>query len=261
MLKLPLYQVDAFAERVFSGNPAAVCSLDAWLPDHALQAIATENNLAASAFFVPEGAAYRLRWFTPAAEIDLCGHATLASAHVLFRILGHPHQTIRFETRSGTLEVERHADGYAMNFPATVPVECDVSTALGDALGAMPRQALRGFDHIAVFDTERQVRAISPDFARLASLDLRGVVITAAGDRADFVSRFFAPKLGINEDPVTGSAHCELAPYWGKRLGTTSMRAEQVSSRGGTILCDLHGDRVTLRGRAALYMTGQICVE
>lgn len=260
-MKLAMYQVDAFADRVFSGNPAAICPLDQWLPDNVLQAIAAENNLAETAFFVKQGPDYRLRWFTPAAEVDLCGHATLASAHVLFRVLGYDRQSVRFQTRSGILEVGLHDDMYAMDFPATVPVECEASPVLVDALGVAPRTTLKAFDHVAILESEQQVRALSPNMERLGALDLRGVVVSAPGDRSDFVSRFFAPKVGINEDPVTGSAHCELAPYWAARLGKTSMHAEQVSARGGTVLCDLRGDRVTLRGRAALYMTAEIQTE
>ncbi|MGE5814839.1 MAG: PhzF family phenazine biosynthesis protein [Acidobacteriota bacterium] len=259
-MKLPMYQVDAFADRVFGGNPAAVCPLETWLPDKVLQAIAAENNLAESAFFVREGSDYRLRWFTPVAEVDLCGHATLASADVLFRILGYEGRVIRFQTRSGILEVERRDEMYAMDFPATVPAECEASPVLIEALGVTPQATLKAFDHVAVLESEQQVRALSPSFARLAELDLRGVIVTARGESADFVSRFFAPKLGINEDPVTGSAHCELTPYWAARLRKTSMRAEQLSARGGTVFCDLRGDRVTLRGRAALYMTAEIHV-
>jgi PhzF family phenazine biosynthesis protein len=260
-MKLVMYQVDAFTDRVFGGNPAAVCPLDAWLPDHTLQAIAAENSLAATAFFVKDAPGYRLRWFTPAAEVDLCGHATLATAEVLFRVLGCRDEAIRFETRSGTLEVSCRDGLHSMDFPATVPVECAVPPALCDALGATPHRALKAFDHIAIFDTEEHVRALTPDLGRLSTLDLRGVVVSAPGQRADFVSRFFAPKLGINEDPVTGSAHCELTPYWSARLGKTMLHAEQISQRGGTVLCELRGDRVILRGRAALYMTAEIEIE
>jgi PhzF family phenazine biosynthesis protein len=259
-MRLPLYQVDAFTDRVFGGNPAAVCPLESWLPDAVLQAIAAENNLAETAFFVGDGSGYRLRWFTPVAEVDLCGHATLASADVLFNRLGYTGSSVRFETRSGVLEVRRQDDGYAMDFPATPPAVSEVSAAMVEALGATPQCALRAFDHVAVFATEAEVRALTPNFLRLVDLDLRGVVVTARGSAADFVSRFFAPKLGINEDPVTGSAHCELAPYWGPQLGKVTMRAEQLSARGGTVMCDLRGDRVTLRGRAAHYMTAEIFI-
>jgi PhzF family phenazine biosynthesis protein len=259
-MKLPMYQIDAFADRVFRGNPAAVCPLPEWLPDNMLQAIAAENNLAETAFFVKEGSGYRLRWFTPVAEVDLCGHATLASADVLFRNLGYQGDSIRFETRSGILEVACCDGMYAMDFPATVPVECEPSPVLSAALGATPQRTLKAFDHIAIFATEQDVRALSPNFGQLSALDLRGVAVTARGAHADFVSRFFAPKLGVNEDPVTGSAHCELAPYWSRELGKTAMQGEQVSARGGTVFCDVRGARVILRGRAALYMTAEIHV-
>lgn len=258
VMTLSMYQVDAFADRVFTGNPAAVCPLDAWLPDAVLQAIAAENNLAETAYFVREGADYRLRWFTPVAEVDLCGHATLASADVLFRILGYDGDAVRFHTRSGVLQVTCDGGLYAMDFPATVPEPCDIDPALAAALGVTPVATLRAFDHVVVLDSEETVRSLTPDFARMASLDLRGVAVTAAGTRVDFVSRFFAPKFGINEDPVTGSAHCELAPYWATRFGRTDLTAEQLSSRGGAVWCGVRGDRVTLRGRAAHYMTATI---
>lgn len=262
-MKLSMYQVDAFTDRVFSGNPAAVCPLEQWLPDRVLQCIASENNLAETAFFVKEGPVYRLRWFTPVAEVDLCGHATLASADVLFRVLGYQGDAIPFETRSGRLDVSLRDGVYSMDFPAAMPAPCPVSSVLVEALGVQPRETLKAFDHVAVLETEEQVRSLVPNLLRLADLDLRGVIVTAQGDRtgADFVSRFFAPKLGINEDPVTGSAHCELTPYWALRLGRTEMRAEQLSPRGGTVLCELRGDRVALRGRAAHYMTAEISVE
>jgi PhzF family phenazine biosynthesis protein len=257
---LARYQVDAFTDRVFGGNPAAVCPLDEWLPDGVMQSIAAENNLAATAFFVREGDDYRLRWFTPVAEVDLCGHATLASADVLFRLLGHPGSSIRFLTRSGPLEVGRDGDGYAMDLPATVPTPCEVSPVLQEALGVPVDEALRAFDHVAVLASEALVRELRPDLSRLKELDLRGVVVTAPGHEVDFVSRFFAPKLGIDEDPVTGSAHCILAPYWAGRLGRTRLRAQQVSPRGGRVDCEVRGDRVTLRGRAAHYMTAEITI-
>jgi predicted PhzF superfamily epimerase YddE/YHI9 len=253
-----MYQVDAFADRVFTGNPAAVVPLDTWLPDALMQAIATENNLAETAFFAPEDDHYRLRWFTPVAEVDLCGHATLASADVLFRVLGYPQDTVTFATRSGPLVVSRAGGLYAMDFPATPPTPCAPLPMWREALGVDPVETLRAFDHIVVFESEAQVRALRPNLSLLATLDLRGVCVTARGETADFVSRFFAPALGVNEDPVTGSAHCELAPYWAGRLGKTAFRAEQVSPRGGIVWCELRGDRVTLRGRAAHYMTADV---
>lgn len=259
-MQLPLYQVDAFTDEVFRGNPAAVCPLTRWLPDPVLQAIAAENNLAETAYFVEEADGYRLRWFTPVTEVDLCGHATLASADVLFRLLGFRGDQVRFHTRSGVLEVA-HRDGlYAMDFPASPPEPCEAPATLVDALGVTPRATFRAFDYVVVLDTEAEVRSLAPDFATLARLDLRGVTVTAPGRDVDFVSRFFAPRYGINEDPVTGSAHCELAPYWAGVLGTTRLRAEQVSARGGRIDCELRGDRVTLAGRAAHYMTAEITV-
>lgn len=257
---LRLFQVDAFADRVFTGNPAAVVPLEAWLPDATMQAIAAENNLAETAFFAPEGGDYRLRWFTPVAEVELCGHATLASADVLFRVLGHAGDTVTFHTRSGPLVVSCRDGLYAMDFPATLPEPCPSSPVFADALGVAPVATLRAFDHVVVVESEAQVRALRPDLSRLAALDLRGVCVTARGTTVDFVSRFFAPALGVPEDPVTGSAHCELTPYWAPILGKTSLVAEQVSPRGGTVWCELRGDRVTLRGRAAHYMTAEIAV-
>lgn len=261
MMQLPMYQVDAFTDRVFSGNPAAVCPLEAWLPDAVLQAIAAENNLAETAFFVKDGAGYHLRWFTPLAEVDLCGHATLASADVLFRHLGYARDAVHFTTRSGVLTVERRGALYAMDFPVSAPAPCVAPAALAEGLGVTPRETLKAFDYIAVLDSEAAVRALVPDFARLATLDLRGIAVTAPGDHVDFVSRFFAPRVGVNEDPVTGSAHCELAPYWSARLGgRTDLVAEQVSARGGTVRCELRGDRITLCGHAAHYMTATISI-
>lgn len=261
MPTIPLFHVDAFTREIFGGNPAAVCPLEAWLPDALLYRIAAENNLPETAFFVKTGEGrYDLRWLTPTTEVDLCGHATLASADVLFRLLGFRGDRVRFHTRSGVLEVT-HRDGlYAMDFPASPPEPCEAPAALVQALGVTPRATLRAFDYVVVVDTDAQVRALAPDFATLAQLDLRGVTVTAPGRDVDFVSRFFAPRYGINEDPVTGSAHCELAPYWAGVLGTTRLRAEQVSARGGRIDCEVRGDRVTLAGRAAHYMTAAITI-
>jgi PhzF family phenazine biosynthesis protein len=258
-VKLALYQVDAFARRVFEGNPAAVCPLEAWLGDDILQAVAEENNLSETAFFVPAGAGFELRWFTPLAEVDLCGHATLASAHVLFEELAYPEPVIRFQTRSGELSVERRGDRLAMNFPARPPQACAAPAALIEGLGAQPAEVLAADDYVAVFDSEAAVRALAPDMARLRELGLRGVCATAAGAGAvDFVSRFFAPGVGVPEDPVTGSAHCELAPYWAARLGRNRLRARQVSRRGGEVSCELRGERVILAGAAVTFMKAEI---
>jgi predicted PhzF superfamily epimerase YddE/YHI9 len=260
MTKISMYQVDAFSEHVFGGNPAAVCPLDQWLSDDLLLSIAAENNLAETAFFVPEEEGFRLRWFTPVAEVDLCGHATLASAAVLFRQLGYSGEAIRFKTRSGLLTVQRLDDLYQMNFPATVPVECPLPDGLVEGLGQRPQRVLRAFDYLAQFGSEEEIRALKPDFTKLAQLDLRGVCVTAPGENCDFVSRFFAPKLGINEDPVTGSAHCELTPLWSHILGKAQLSAMQISPRSGQVFCELQGERVALSGRAAHYMTAVILV-
>ncbi len=257
-MRFKQYQVDAFATRVFEGNPAAVCPLEHWLQDGLLQAIAEENNLSETAFFVPAGRMFELRWFTPLAEVDLCGHATLAAAHVLFEILGYPEPAIRFSTRSGELSVERQQDALAMDFPALPPTPCSAPELLVDALGAEPQAVLAADDYVVVYETEAAIRALEPDMARLRKLDRRGVCVTARGRDVDFVSRFFAPRLGVPEDPVTGSAHCELAPYWAQRLGTHTLLARQVSRRGGEVFCRVNGDRVTLAGRAVTFMEGEI---
>ena len=259
-MKLKQYQVDAFARRVFEGNPAAVCPLEDWLDDQVLQAIATENNLSETAFFVPIENGFHLRWFTPVAEVDLCGHATLASAHVLFELLDYKEPAIRFETRSGPLVVERKNGMLAMNFPAGQPQPCPAPTALIEGLGRRPVEVLAADDYMAVFASEEEVRALRPDMAKLSQLDLRAVCVTAPGEQVDFVSRFFAPKLGIPEDPVTGSAHCKLTPYWAAKLGKTSLEAQQVSRRGGALQCELRGDRVILLGSAVTFMAGEICI-
>ncbi len=259
-MELTMYQVDAFAEQVFSGNPAAVCPLKTWLSDNLMLSIAAENNLAETAFFVEEGSGFRLRWFTPVAEVDLCGHATLAAAYVLFQQLAYKGETIRFDTRSGTLDVKRDGEVYSMDFPATVPVACVPPKALLEGLGRNPERVLKAFDYIAQFESEEAVRSLKPDFAKLVELDLRGVCVTAPGKDCDFVSRFFAPKVGVNEDPVTGSAHCELTPLWSQLLGKTKLHGIQVSRRNGHVHCNLQADRVILSGQAALYMTAQISI-
>lgn len=257
-MKIKQYQVDAFATRTFEGNPAAVCPLESWLDDGLLQAIAEENNLSETAFFVPSETGFDLRWFTPVKEVDLCGHATLATAHVLFDILGYAGPSITFETRSGELIVERKGEWLEMNFPACPPTPCEPFEILSKGLGQQPLEVLVADDYLAVFDSEAAVRAITPDMALLGQLDLRGVIITAPGTDVDFVSRFFAPKFGIPEDPVTGSAHCALAPYWAGRLGKRLLSARQVSKRGGSLTCELKGDRVLLSGSAVTVMEAEI---
>lgn len=259
-MKIRQYQIDAFTTRIFSGNPAAVCPLDTWLEDDLLQAIAAEKNLSETAFFVPTENGFHLRWYTPVAEVELCGHATLASAHVLFEILGYPGNTIIFETLSGILTVTRKGTLLIMDFPAAPPFLCVPPSLLLEGLGQRPIEVLAADDYFVVFDSEDTVRSIRPDFAKLAGLDLRGVIVTARGQQVDFVSRFFAPKFGIPEDPVTGSAHCALTPYWSARLGKRLLNARQVSKRGGDIQCELKGDRVALSGHAVTFMEAEIFV-
>ena len=257
-MRLKQYQVDAFATRIFEGNPAAVCPLDNWLDDSLLQAIANENNLSETAFFVPAERGFHLRWFTPVAEVDLCGHATLAAAHVLFEILGFPEKQVTFQTKSGELVVQSKEGLLTMNFPARPPTSRPISDALIAALGRTPQEVWAANDYIAVFESEEIVRSIVPDFAKLQELDLRGVIVTAPGKDVDFVSRFFAPKIGIPEDPVTGAAHCELTPYWAQRLGKNNFEAKQVSARGGRLSCQLEGNRVIIAGRAVTFMVAEI---
>lgn len=262
-LHIRQYQVDAFASRPFEGNPAAVCPLEAWLDDTVLLAIAEENNLSETAFFVPAEKGFHLRWFTPVSEVDLCGHATLATAHVIFRHLGHTGHAIEFDTRSGVLTVEKTGDRLRMNFPASPPERVDVPELLVRGLGLRPVEVRAADDYMAVFDSEESILAIRPDHACLSRLDMRGVIVTSPGSQFDFVSRFFAPKYGIPEDPVTGSAHCILAPYWAGRLGKPALRAKQLSRRGGLIDCEVSGDRVLLSGQAVTFLQGEItvCIE
>lgn len=257
-MKIKQYQVDAFATRAFEGNPAAVCPLENWLDDDLLQAVAEENNLSETAFFVPSAKGFQLRWFTPVDEVDLCGHATLAAAHVLFEELGYTEPVITFETRSGELFVKKHGDLLQMDFPACPPRPCGMSESLEQALGVRPIEVLAADDYMAVFDHETSVRSITPNYDLLSRLDLRGVIITAPGEDVDFVSRFFAPRLGVPEDPVTGSAHCELVPYWAKKLGKNTLCAKQVSRRGGFLNCKLMGQRVELSGSAVTFMEAEI---
>lgn len=260
-MKLSLYQVDAFAERVFEGNPAAVVPLNAWLDDSLLQAIAQENNLSETAFFVPSGSNFELRWFTPRSEVELCGHATLASAHVVFEHLAYGSDEIRFQTSSGVLTVVRTDQGMEMNFPAIGSETIKAPEALVAGLGASPVEVRAAPDYLAIFRSEQEVAALTPDFAILSRLDRRGVIATAAGREFDFVSRCFYPKLGVNEDPVTGSAHCKTAPYWAQRLGRNQLLARQLSQRGGTVHCRVQEDRVFLSGRAVDYMHGKIVID
>lgn len=260
-MQLPIYQIDAFAGELFAGNPAAVVPLEQWIDDALLQSIATENNLSETAFFIPVGAHYELRWFTPTAEVRLCGHATLASAHVIYNELGDKSDRIQFETLSGSLSVVRDGDNLVMDFPARTPELCPVPDGIAGYLGREPVECyMAGDDYLLVFDKESDIPAINPDFRALGTLDCRGVIVTAPGESADFVSRFFAPSVGVPEDPVTGSAHCALAPYWADRLGQKRVRGFQLSRRGGEVICDVRDDRVGLAGRTVKYLEGQIFV-
>lgn len=257
-MKIKQYQVDAFAVRAFEGNPAAVCPLEKWLDDNLLQSIAEENNLSETAFFVQDGEDFQLRWFTPVAEVDLCGHATLASAHILFEKLGYSGSRINFNTRSGVLSVKKNEELLQMNFPICSPISCEVPEHLVKGLGVCPSEVLKADDYLAVFDSEDIISSINPNFTELEQLDLRGVIVTAKGDSFDFVSRFFAPKFGIPEDPVTGSAHCELAPYWSNKLGKIELTAKQISKRGGSLKCRVMENRVQLSGSAIIFSEGEI---
>ncbi len=232
--------------------------MDNWLADDLLQAIAEENNLSETAFFVPSEKRFKLRWFTPVKEIDLCGHATLATAHVIFEKLGYAESVITFETRSGDLFVKKQGKLLQMNFPACPPTSCWISETLVQGIGVRPIELLAAEDYLAVFDSESTVRAIAPNHVLLSQLDLRGVIVTAPSSEVDFVSRFFAPKLGVPEDPVTGSAHCELAPYWASKLGKNRLSARQVSKRGGNLTCEVMDNRVLLSGSAVTFMEAEI---
>jgi PhzF family phenazine biosynthesis protein len=260
LMELPIYQVDAFASRQFAGNPAAVVPLQQWLPDSVLQSIAAENNLAETAFFVPLGDTFHLRWFTPLAEVDLCGHATLASAFVLFSELGFPHAEVRFDTLSGRLGVRRSGSRLVMDFPATPAHPVAVSKELIHAVGLKPKEVLQSRDIVFIYEDSSQVAKLQPHMEALTQCVPFGLIATAPGTDCDFVSRFFAPAKGVPEDPVTGSAHCTLVPYWAQRLGKVDFFARQVSRRGGEIWCGLEGDRVRLEGEAAFYLRGTITV-
>jgi PhzF family phenazine biosynthesis protein len=262
LTELQLYQVDAFTDRVFSGNPAAVVPLERWLDERLMQRIANENNLAETAFFVPddEGAgSFEIRWFTPMTEVPLCGHATLATAAVVDRRLRPARWPIRFSSASGPLQVDRAGDGFELDFPANDPAPVPTPPGLADALGADVGECLLARDfYLAVLASEAAVAGIAPDFRRIREVAGNGVIVTAPGRQVDFVSRFFAPGIGIDEDPVTGAAHCVLTPYWARRLNKTRLTAAQLSKRGGRVGCELRGQRVLLTGRAVFYLEGRI---
>ena len=257
-MRFPYFQISAFTFNPFGGNPAGVCLLPSWLPDPILQKIAAENDLSETAFLVRREGFYDLRWFTPAVEVDLCGHATLASACALFCELGHTGETVRFQTKSGWLTAVRRDKIIELDFPSRPPVVCPVPENLILGLGAQPTAVLRSRDYLAVFDSPAEVAALRPRFDVLRQLDCLGIIVTAQDKNADFVSRFFAPAAGVDEDPVTGSAHSTLIPYWAERLAKKEMVAKQISKRGGELFCRFLGDRVAIGGQAVVYLRGEI---
>ncbi len=259
-MKLDIYQIDAFTNRPFHGNPAAVVPLDRWLPDDVMQNIALENNLAETAFFVPGENGYDLRWFTPEIEMDLCGHATLATAYLVFEVLGTDQSTLRFQTQSGELTVEKRDGRFVLDFPVRSGIPAEAPAGLIKAVGAEPKEIYKSRDYMFVYESESDIRAIVPDFGAMVKAGPDCVIVTAKGEDGDFVSRFFAPEVGVWEDPVTGSAHCTLIPYWADRLDKNELFARQLSSRGGELYCKLAGDRVKIAGEAVLYMRGEIYV-
>jgi PhzF family phenazine biosynthesis protein len=259
-MRTPIFQVDAFTTRPFAGNPAAVMPMDAFLADATLQAIAAENNLSETAFLVPDGGDYRLRWFTPATEVPLCGHATLASAAVIMERVEPGRTSVVFHSASGPLTVNRTGAGYVMNFPARPSERITPPPALLEALSVEPTEVVaNAFNYLALLESPQVLRELAPDMAAIARLDRPGVIVTASGDpQFDFLSRYFAPGKGIPEDPVTGAAHCMLTPYWANRLGKTTFRAFQCSPRGGEVICRLKGDRVELEGSCVFYLEGEV---
>jgi PhzF family phenazine biosynthesis protein len=261
-MQLPLYHVDAFTDQVFRGNPAAVCPLERWLPDELMQKIAMENSLAETAFFVPGGDGFEIRWFTPEIEMDLCGHATLASAHVIVRHLRYPLPVIKFSSQSGALAVRVEGDLLTLDFPSRKPQPSRLPQVILDAFPAAPAEVLKSRDYLLVYDDEEIIRSMHPDQSILNQIDLGtgGVIVTAPGREVDFVSRFFSPGASIFEDPVTGSAHCTLIPYWSERLGKQTLHAWQLSARGGVLLCKNAGERVLISGQAVTYLEGTITI-
>jgi PhzF family phenazine biosynthesis protein len=259
-MRTKLYQVDAFTNRIFGGNPAAVCILEQWLDDSLMQNIAAENNLSETAFAVQQQDGYGIRWFTPISEVDLCGHATLATAHVLFEHYAIPGRKIIFQSKArGRLSVLKEDGFLTLDFPADTIEKVDAPRELVKAIGKEPSEAYRGrSDYLLIYGAQHDIEEISPDSMALAGLDLRGIIVSAPGTEMDFVSRFFAPGLGINEDPVTGSAHTTLTPYWTEKLGKNLLNARQLSSRKGDLMCRLLGNRVHISGKAVTYLTGEI---
>lgn len=256
---MKVYVVDAFTDKLFSGNPAAVCPLDNWLPDDIMQQIAYENNLAETTFIVKEVDGYRIRWFTPATEVELCGHATLAASHIFFQHLGYQEREITFNSLSGPLTVTKNENGYTLNFPVDTLTPVQADEQLLACFDITPVEILKGkTDYIFVYQSQADIEHITISLPAISRLDARGVIITAPGDEVDMVSRFFAPQSGINEDPVTGSAHTSLTPYWSGRMGKNKLSALQLSRRGGKLFCEMVADRVNISGQAVTYMIGDI---
>jgi PhzF family phenazine biosynthesis protein len=264
MQKIKIYQIDTFTDKLFAGNPAAVCILSEWLSDPVMQSIANENNLAETAFVVPKGNDFEIRWFTPTTEVDLCGHATLASAFVLFHLLHHPDAVIQFYSpRSGWLSVRRNEEMLYLDFPTDTwePI-AGKEHVIEACIGVKAMEVYKGkTDYIAVIASESEVVNLQPNLAEIAKLDARGLIVTAKGDQVDFVSRFFAPQSGIDEDPVTGSAHTSLSPIWAKKLGKNNFVAKQLSKRGGHLVCEFNNERCLIGGKAKLYLTGEIYLD
>lgn len=266
-MNLQIFQVDAFTSKPFGGNPAAVVPLAEWLPDETMHNIAAENNLSETAFFVKSGDVYEIRWFTPTFEIDLCGHATLASAFVIFECLRAEAEHIKFRShKSGDLSVEKNGDILTLDFPVRLVEPVEAPAGLFEAIGGKPKEVLKARDYFLVYETEQEVLDLKPDFSALhkiaafLQIDAHGFIVTAPGRSSDFVSRFFAPEVGVFEDPVTGSSHCNLIPFWAERLGKEKLFARQVSKRGGELFCELNGDRVKIGGNATLFLKGEIFV-
>lgn len=262
-MKLKIYQLDAFTDKIFCGNPAAVCPLVEWLPDNLMQKIAMENNLAETAFFVKRNDQYDIRWFTPAVEVDLCGHATLASAAVLFNFENYDGDVITFfSPRSGVLTVSRSGDILTLDFPSDKIERVDMSPQLIACFNSQPVEAYKGkTDYMLVFNNEEEIRKLVPDLVAILKIKSRGIIVTAPGAEVDFVSRFFAPQSGVDEDPVTGSAHTTLTPYWAQKTGKSELQAIQLSARKGFLKCAHLGDRVKISGQAKTYLQGEITVE
>jgi len=261
-MTIPIYQADAFTSELFGGNPAAVCPLTEWLPDEVMQKIAFENNLAETAFFVPDEKGYHLRWFTPELEIDLCGHATLATAHIIFTELGFTGASINFSTeKAGVLVVTKTGDRYTLDFPSRPPYPTEMPDGLLEGLNnKMPIAVMRSRDYFLVYENEQDIIDMEPNHFLLSKIDAIGIIVTAPGKDVDFVSRFFAPACGVPEDPVTGSAHCNLIPYWAEKLGKTELHAYQLSARKGELWCEFKGERVLMSGKAVTYLKGEIFI-